>query len=170
MSANQFVSVAGSGKQELRTAISTSGGAGDASKIVQTDAAGKLDSTLMPAGLGVDTEVMATSENLTAGQFVNIYVLSGVRTARLADSNNSRVAHGFVLTATTSPANATVYKSGTNTQFTGLTPGEEQFLGTAGARTTAPEIASPAQIIQSLGYSSDETEVVFTFQSPTLIV
>lgn len=170
MSANQFLSKTAQGQDELRTAIASSVGAGDANKIIQTDGSGRLDPSLMPVGIGADTEVMTTSENLSAGDFVNIWNNAGTRTARLADAQSGRAAHGFVLASSTSGQNATVYKAGSNTALTSLTPGAEYFLGTAGDATASPGIAAPAQLIQSLGYAAAATEIAFTFQSPTLIV
>lgn len=170
MSTNRFLTKNSSGRDALTTAISASGGAGDASKIVATDGSGRLDSSLMPVGLGVDTETIVASEALVAGDFVNIWSNSGVRNVRKAAVDNSRPAHGFVLSAVTSGQNATVFKAGTNSSLTGLTHGAQYFLGNNGAATTTPAIASPAQIIQSLGIACDTTEIAFTFQSPTLIL
>ena len=169
MSTNQFLSKNVNGKTELRTAIETSSGAGDANKIIQTDSTGRIDPSFMPTGIGADTETITVSEPLTAGDFVNIYDDTG-RTARLADVDNGRVAHGFVLESVSNGQDATIYKGGTNTALSGLAPGAEYFLTNGGDATTTPAIANPAQIIQSLGYASDAGELVFTFQSPTLIV
>lgn len=169
MSANQFLTMNTDGKKELRTAIAASTGAGDANKLFQTDSTGRIDPSFMPPGIGADTETIVVSEALTAGDFVNIYDATG-RTARLADVDNGRVAHGFVLANVPNGQNATVYKAGTNTSVSGLTPGAEYFLTNGGDATVTPAIASPAQIIQSLGYASDAGELVFAFQSPTLIV
>lgn len=169
MSTNKFLTIGSNGKDTLTTAISASTGAGDASKIVATDGTGRIDSTLMPVGIGADTETIAATENLAAGDFVNIFNNTGTRGVRKAGVDNNRPANGFVLSAVTSGQNATVYKSGTNTGLSSLTHGTEYFLGNNGAATATPAIAAPAQLIQSLGYASDTTEILFVFQSPTLI-
>lgn len=145
----------------------TSAGAGDAGKIPALDSSGKLDSSLMPSGIGADTEVMATSENLSAGDLVNIWNDAGTRKARKADASNGRRAHGFVLTPVTSPANATVYMSGDITGLTSLTPGANMYLSatTAGASTsTSPSTAG--QMSQEIGTAVSATSIVFKPQQP----
>lgn len=145
----------------------TSAGAGDAGKIVALDSSGKLDNSIMPSGIGADTEVMATSENLSAGDLVNIWNDSGTRKARKADASNGRRAHGFVLAGTTSPSNATVYLSGDITGLTSLTPGTAYYLSgaTAGAVTdTAPSTAG--YISQEIGTAVSTTAIAFEQQQP----
>ena len=145
----------------------TSAGAGDAGKIVALDSSGKLDNSVMPSGIGVDTEVMASSENLAAGDLVNIWNDSGTRKARKADASNGRRAHGFVLSGTTSPANATVYLSGDITGLTSLTPGVAYYLSGATAGTitsTAP--STSGYISQEIGVAVSTTAIAFEQQQP----
>lgn len=147
--------------------LTTSSGAGDAGKIPQLDSSGRLDNSLMPTGIGADTEVMATSENLSAGELVNIWNDGGTRKARKADASNGRRAHGFVLAGTTSPNNATIYFSGDITGLTSLTPGNPMYLSgtTAGAATaTAPSTAG--QISQEIGIAISATAITFEAQQP----
>ena len=140
----------------------TSAGAGDAGRIPALDSSGKLDNSLMPSGIGADTEVMATSENLSAGDLVNIWNDGGTRKARKADASNGRVAIGFVLSATTSPNNATVYLSGDITGLSSLTPGNPYYVSgaTAGAATaTAP--STSGHFVQQIGYAVSTTSIAF---------
>lgn len=149
------------------TGTQTSAGAGDAGKIPQLDSSGRLDNSLMPSGIGADTEVMASSENLSAGDLVNIWNDGGTRKARKADASNGRRAHGFVLAGTTSPNNATVYLSGDLTGLTSLTPGVAYYLSgaTAGAATaTAPSTAG--HISQEIGIAVSTTAIAFEQQQP----
>lgn len=97
----------------------TSAGAGDAGKLVALDASGKIDSTMMPVGIGADTSSIQASENLAAGDFVNIHNSSGARVRKADASTAGKEAHGFVLSTTASGAQATVYFEGTNTQVSG---------------------------------------------------
>lgn len=145
----------------------TSQGSQDAGKIVALDSSGKLDQSMMPSGIGADTEVMASSENLSAGDLVNIWNDSGTRKARKADASNGRRAHGFVLAGTTSPNNATVYLSGDITGLTSLTPGAAYYLSgaTAGASTsTAPSTAG--YLSQEIGIAVSATSIAFQPQQP----
>lgn len=145
----------------------TSAGAGDAGKIVALDSSGKLDNSLMPSGIGVDTEVMATSENLSAGDLVNIWDDSGTRKARKADASNGRRAHGFVLSSSTSPNNATVYMSGDITGLSSLTPGTAYYVSaaTAGA-STATSPTGTGNFTQEIGISVSATAISFKPQQP----
>ena len=59
-----------------------SAGAADAGKIPALDANGRIDQSMMPVGIGADTKLIVTSEALTAGDFVNIYDVSGTATCR----------------------------------------------------------------------------------------
>ena len=145
----------------------TSSGAGSAGKIVALDSAGKLDNTMMPTGIGATTKLAATTESLSAGDLVNLFNDSGTIKARKADASNGRRAVGFVLSAVTSPNNATVYLDGTITGLTGLTPGAAYYLSgaTAGAATaTAP--TTSGYISQEIGIALSATEINFEEQQP----
>jgi len=165
--ANKYVSISGN-SQLLVEGLVTSAGAGDAGKIPALDSGGKLDTTLMPTGVGPDTRTIASSENLAAGDMVNIWDDAGTAKVRKADaSNTGKRAHGFVLAAVTSPANATVYLSGTNDDLSGLTAGTSLFLsgGTAGAVTaTAPTTAS--HLWQPVGIALSTTEARIEIDTP----
>lgn len=161
MTTNKFLTLV-NGVRQLVTAISASAGAGDASKIISTNSSGKLDNTFLPTGVGPDTTTVVTSENLAAGDFVNIYNNTGTSTARKADASNGRDANGFVLAAVTSGQNATVYRLGENNQLTSLAPGTTYYLSatTAGqAAVTAP--SATGQIVQELGVAFSATTLVF---------
>ena len=144
----------------------TSAGAGDAGKIPALDSTGKLDMTMMPVGLGAETDTIVASENLAAGDMVNLWNSTGIK-VRKADASTNKPAHGFVLAAVASGADATVYRvSQLNNQITGMTIGATQFLSTTagGRQETAPSVAS--QIVQVLGVAKSETEMIFAPQPP----
>ena len=168
MSTNKFLTKV-NGQTQLATGINTSVGAGDANKLISTDATGKIASTLLPAGLGVDTISVLASEALSAGDFVNLYNNSGTLNVRKADNSNSREANGFVLTAVSNAATGTVYLKGQNTSVTGLTPGTIYYLGTAGGTTTTAPSASNT-IIQVLGKTLSATNLMFEYDEPTYII
>lgn len=145
----------------------TSAGAGNAGDIVALDGSGKLDTSVMPVGIGAETKVAASSENLSAGDLVNLYNDTGTIKARKADASNGRRANGFVLSSVTSPANATVYLEGLITGLSSLTPGAAYYLsgGTAGAATaTAP--TTTGHLSQEIGIAVSDTEITFEPQQP----
>jgi hypothetical protein len=169
MSTNKFLGLV-SGVRTLFTAIASSAGVADANKIIATDSTGKIDSTLMPAGIGAATESMVASEALTAGDFVNIWLDTGTRKARKADASNGRAANGFVTANVALNANATVILQGANTSLTGLTVGSRYFLSATtpgGSTLTAPTTSS--HIIQELGIAVSATSINFEYDSVTTI-
>lgn len=146
-------------------ATTSSAGAGDAGKIVGLDSSGKIDSSMMPTGIGAETESMVASETLSAGDLVNIFNDSGTRKARKADNSNGRRAHGFVITGVTSAATATVYMEGAITGLTSITLGAPYYLGTTGGNTaTAPTAAGT--LSQEIGIGVSTTAISFEPQQP----
>lgn len=169
MSTNRFVTIS-NGLRRLVTAVSASAGVADALKIIATGSDGRIDSSLMPVGIGAATSSMVASESLAAGAFVNIYENAGVRTARRADASNGRLAHGFVLSAVASAGTATVYQQGENTALSGLTPGVPMFLSAAAAGTaTATSPAAAGTVSQELGTAFSATSLLFEYNPPVFI-
>lgn len=155
--------VAGKTKQVF--SILTSAGAGDSGKIPALDAAGRLDNSFMPLGIGAATVEATASEALSAGNFVNFWNDGGTFSARLADNSNGRMAHGFVTDAVSSSATATVYPiDGVNAELSSLTIGSEYWLGTAGAVTATAldptDVANANKVCQLLGIAKSATELV----------
>lgn len=151
-----------SGKiKAVAEAITSSAGAGDADKLIATDAGGKLDPSFLPAGVGASTVTVQATENLSAGDLVNIYTDTGNARCRKADGATLKKANGFVLAAVTSGNNATIYPLGElNSQHSGLTPGTEYFLSVTvpgGVQTAAPSTAG--QLYQIVGVAVSATEM-----------
>lgn len=139
-------------------------GAGDSGKLPQLDVTGRIDASVLPVGVGVESQQLVASEALAAGNFVNVWNNAGVANVRKADASAvGKEASGFVLAAVASAGTATVFSiSNTNTQLTGLTPGAVHYLSgsTAGAATeTAPTTAS--HFVQQLGRAGSATSLVF---------
>lgn len=164
---DRYIELTSTGLAE-KASVASSAGVGDAGKIPALDSSGRLDSTMMPVGIGSDTASITASENLAAGDFVNIWDSTGAK-VRKADASGGvgKQAHGFVLSAVTAPAAATVYFEGTNTQLTSLTVGATYYLsGTTpgGVTTTIPTTAS--YIAQSLGVAVSTTAINTEISSP----
>jgi hypothetical protein len=159
MATQKFLQHNGSGGFTEVTAASTS----TVDAIVAADGTGRISSTFMPAGIGADTISLPTSEDLAAGNLVNIYDATGTATARKANAtDNTKPCHGFVLAAVTSPANALVYLEGPITALSGLTAGASQFLSaeTSGA-LTANAPSGTGKIVQFIGTAVNATTVDF---------
>lgn len=155
-----------SGKIKEKAAIQTSAGAGDAGKIIAADSSGLIDATFMPVGVAAEVITAASSENLSSGNFVNLYSNAGTLNVRKADAtNNSKPADGFVLANVTSPATATVYLlSNRNTAVSGLTVGADYWLDTTAGAITATAPSASGNIVQRLGKATSATVLIFENQ------
>ncbi|MBX0328259.1 hypothetical protein K2Z83_11285 [Oscillochloris sp. ZM17-4] len=141
-----------------QTAIQQSTGATDADKILRTGPDGKLDSSFLPS-TSDSSETIQASEALSAGDWVNIYNVSGSRRVQKAlATDNTKPAHGYVSAAVNSGANASVFTRGINpvvplSGFTTADVGKPVFLsaGTSGGVTKTPPGAA-GNIVQRLGF------------------
>ena len=157
-----------SGTVTEKAAVQSSAGAGDAGKIPALDAAGKLDNSLMPTGIGADTASITASENLAAGDLVNIHNSTGAKVRKADATTAGREAHGFVLSAVTSGAAATVYFEGSNTGVTGLTPGP-QFLSTTAGIATATAPSGTGNVVQRVGFATAAAALNFQAGIPIVL-
>lgn len=139
-----------------------------ANKVVKLDGSGKLDTTVLPTGVGADTVGITASEALSAGDLINIWNSAGSARCRKADATSAgKEAHGFVLASVSNGNVATVYFEGTNTAVTGLTPGRQYLSTTPGVPTvTAP--SSAGNVVQIVGFATSATAI--NFQSGTPVV
>lgn len=147
-----------------------SAGAADAGEGVALDAAGRLDESVMPTGIGADVKVLTASEALSAGDIVNIWDDAGTAKVRKADADvYAKRAMGFVKDNVSSDASATVYLEGQITGLSGMTPGADQFLSeTAGALTETVPTTSGA-IAQIVGQALDATTLNFEPQQAIVL-
>lgn len=164
--------ILGTDGQEEFTPITTSAGAADANKVIQTDSTGKVDESILPDGIGADVESCTASEALSAGNLVNIYDNGGTLSCRKADASGGRAkaADGFVKAAVSSGQTASVYRTGTVTGLTGLTVGAEYWLSgtTAGGVQLPPIPTATGYIAQSVGKAKSATELMFVRGTPTV--
>lgn len=164
--AQKFLTMISGNFKEVE-ATTTSAGAGDAGKVPALDSAGKLDTSVMPVGIGADTKTIVASENLAAGDLVNVWNDTGTIKVRKADATSpSKRAHGFVLSSVSSAANATVYFEGTITGLSSLTLGGTYFLGTTAGAATATATTTAGHIVQQVGVAISATELSFEPQQP----
>lgn len=167
VSANKVAKLNGAGilAPALVNATVTSAGAGDTGKIVQLDSSGRIDSTVLPVGVGADSTVLTTTEAIASGDFVNVWNSAGAKVRKADATVAGKEAHGFVLVGVGSAASATVYFEGTNTAVTGQTPGNVFLSTTAGiAATAAPSAAG--NVVQRIGFATSATAINFQSQPP----
>jgi hypothetical protein len=142
-------------------ANNSSAGAADAGKLVKLDAGGKLDTTLMPTGVGSESRTMTTTEAVSAGALVNIWNSTGPKIRNADNSAAGKPANGFVIGAIGNGSSGTVYpEEAPITGLSGIVPGTVYFLGVAGAFTTTAPTASGA-VVQEIGVGISTTEILF---------
>lgn len=138
----------------------TGGTSGQAGNIPALDGTGRLDSSVMPVGIGADTYTGNAASALSAGAFVTIKSDGTVDNASAASTGAD--ADGFVLTAVSSGASATVYLSGRNTALSSLTAGSRYYLSdsTPGGVTTT-QVTGLNKRSQFLGRAISTTQLDF---------
>lgn len=161
------------GQKQVETALTESTGNNDAGKIIALNTEGKVDPSMLPESQET-ADILATTENLSAGDFINIYDDSGKASVRLADNSNGRIAHGFVKASASAGANVSVYTLGlTNANLSSLVIGSRCYLGTAGKAIQTPLNESLASnkgyISQYLGIAKSAQEIL-TIQEDGIIL
>jgi hypothetical protein len=159
---------AATGRIVEQSGVAVSAGAASADKFPQLGASGKLDTSLMPSGIGAETQSVIASEALAAGEAVNFWSNVGVINARKADGSTvGKPADGYVKAAFASAATAIVFTDGLNDQLTGLAPGERIYLSgaTAGA-VTSTVVTGAGKTHQYLGKAISATSLQFEPHEP----
>jgi hypothetical protein len=151
-----------------KEATVVSAGAGDAGEIVALDNTGRLDSSVLPVGIGADTAIVTAGEALAAGDFVNVYNDTGAKVRKADATTAGKEAHGFVLAAVDNGDPATVYFEGTNTQVSGATAGVV-FLATSAGGFTSTAPSSTGNVVQKLGVAISTTAISFEAQQPIVL-
>ena len=149
--------------------VLTSAGAGSSGQLPALNGSGTLDPSFMPTGIGADVVTITTSEAISAGAFVNIWVSSGTKVRNADATTSGKQAHGFVLAGASSGGSASVYLSGLNTGVTGQTVGNVFLLagGTGLAGATAP--SASGNLVQGLGVAVSATAIQFAPISPVVL-
>jgi hypothetical protein len=162
--------VAGKTRQIFATVVSL--GAASAGDVVGLGADGRLDASVLPAGIGANVVQAVASEAIGAGKFVELFDDAGVLKMRLADNSNGRPAWGYVKGAVALAASGAAYRLNTvNANLSGLTAGADYWLGTAGGVVDTP--LDPAvdigELDQYLGRASSATELVTVEHAPVYL-
>lgn len=148
-------------------ASASSAGAGDAGKLVKLNGSGKIDETMLPGEIGSEARTIEASENLAAGDLVNIHNSGGARVRKADATSAGKEAHGFVLAAVTSGQDATVYpEENVIDDLDGLTPGARYFLSTTAGAVTDTAPSSSGNVAQEIGVALSATEMLFRPRQP----
>ncbi|ANJ20772.1 hypothetical protein HYO99_gp38 [Roseobacter phage RD-1410W1-01] len=142
------------------------GGAGKANLIPALDLSGRLDSTMMPTGIGAETAVLEAFGALAAGDFVNVFNDNGVAKVRKADASDTVApANGFVLAAFAAGESATVYFGGLNSAVSGVTAGPA-FLSTTPGLSNHVAPGAAGNVVQRIGFAVNASTINVQFQDP----
>lgn len=130
-----------------------------------TLAAGTFDGALVgDNSLAVDKQFVVDapcSENLTAGDIVNVWNNEGLHMVRKAKASAvGYEAHGFVLDTVTTGQQVNVYTNGYNPLLVDLAPGP-QFLSTTAGKVSSTPPTDVGTIVQRVGYAPDSTTLNF---------
>lgn len=109
------------------------------------------------------TEITA-SEDLAAGNLVNVWNSSGAKVRKADATTAGKPAHGFVLAAVSSGAPATVYFEGLVGRPV-LTPGDYYLSTTPGGVTATPPSGS-GNVVQRIGVAVSTTAIDFEADDP----
>ena len=160
MAASKFLALVSGRIREVFATVASSGALDDG-KIVALGTDGRLDSSVLPVGVGIETKSIQASENLSAGNLVNIWNSGGQFRVRKADATSSgKEANGFVLSSVTSGQTAQVYLEGTVTGLSGLLPGR-YYLSTTPGEITDTVPSNAGNVVQYVGNSVSGTELTF---------
>ena len=164
---DKFLTADAAGKQLLKdVGVTTSSGATDAGKAAVLNAAGFLDETLFAPGFGADAVMIIASENLTAGDFVNVWNDAGAFKVRKADATTyGKQAMGFVAASALAGVAAKVTFEGTNSSVAGVTAGNV-FLSTTAGGFTATAPTATGNVVQKIGIGVSATSINVEFAQP----
>jgi hypothetical protein len=169
MSAKKFLRLVSGRIQEI-AGVTSSAGAGNDGDIPALDSTGRLDVTMMPVGVAPDVKIIAATEDLSAGDFVNIYNSTGLKCRKADATAAGKEANGFVLAAVTSGQNATVYFDSINTQVSGFTVGAVVYLSTTPGQATETVPSGSGNVVQELGQALTATEIEVDLQGRGVIL
>lgn len=171
---SKYINLDNTGNFIEKSAAVTSTGAGQDAIVATDPVTGKLDSSMLPSGIGSDNVSVICSESLSAGDLVNLYNNGGTLNARKADNtaaNQGKTADGYVKSAYSASATAVVYIDvGTlNSNLTGLVVGSLYFLAATGG-VTATRPTTSGHTVQKVGKAVSTTTLVFRPESAVALV
>lgn len=149
--------------------ITTSAGAGDASKVAQTDSSGRFDQSLMPVGVVPDVYNANASGAITAGDLC--YVTAGGLIARASAAVAGNPSIGFSLTSVTTGNPAVLYFSGRDTAVSGLTVGSRYYLSdsTPGG-ITLTSVTGSGKLHQYVGTAITTTSLIYDRSQDAIVL
>lgn len=148
-----------SGRQTEVQPITTSAGAADASKMIQTDSNGTLDPSLMPSGITPDQKSGTSNGTITAKDLVYVETAGTIARASAAAAGNQ--AMGWATTSVATGQPIIMQLEGKITGLSALTPGARYFLSTTPGGIVTPCPTGTGVLAQYVGTALSATELNF---------
>lgn len=156
-----------SGRMQDYVPLIASTGVASSGAVPALNAAGLLDVSFMPPGLGADVATLTASEAIAAGAYVNVWNNAGVFAVRNADGSVAgKQADGFTLGALASGASGLIYFQGINIAVTGQVPGLVFLSDTAVGAAATTGATAAGHTYQQIGLALSATSVQFDPQVP----
>lgn len=151
--------------------ITTSAGAGDATKMIQTDANGLIDPSLMPSGIAPDQQTANANGTITAKDLVYMEAAGTIARATAA-AGTPQQAMGWAQTSVTTGQPVTMQLEGRITGLAGLTTGSRYYLSdvTPGGLLIAPGPVGSGKLAQYIGTALSTTVLNFEPDDGVLLV
>jgi hypothetical protein len=162
----KLIKVNTNGTQQEYAGVTNSAGAGNAGDIPALDGNGKLDQTFLPTGIGQDAVTAVAGEALGAGDMV--YFGAGGTVLKADATAIGKAARGYVTSAVSNGANATVFFDDSNPSLSALVPGTTYYLSATAGQVTATPPTTAGQIVQEIGFASSATNLRVNIQVPVI--
>ena len=143
-------------------------GISSAGKLLALGADGRLDASVMPIGIGQNTQTATAVDSIPAGSVVSLFNNSNTTFMRRADGTSvGKEAHAFVKEAVAQNALGTAYLPGNVlTGLTSLTPGLRYYLSTTPGTVQATPLSATGNVHQLIGVASNTTSLIFEPEEP----
>lgn len=134
----------------------------DVFPIVDVSAVGAARNKKMTVAEALGFPVMTASEDLAAGNFVNIHASTGAKIRKADADDDTRPVHGFVPVAILNTASGVVILPGRKLSgLSGLTAGAVHYLSTTGGAITDTPPSGAGNLVQEVGVAISATELLF---------
>lgn len=151
--------------------ITTSAGAGDASKMIQTDSSGLIDASLMPSGIVPDQFAGTSNGAITAKDLCYVEAAGTIARATAA-SPTPQQCIGWATSSVATGQPVTIQLEGKITGLAGLTVGARYFLSdvSPGGLLVAPGPTGAGKYAQWVGTAVSATVLNFEPDDAILLV
>lgn len=132
-----------------------------AGDVLALDSTGRIDSSVLPVGLGADTLVATSAEVLSSANPM-VYIKSDGQVANASATSGGNPTIGFVISNYSFGAQAIVYFEGRITGLSGLTIGARYYLSdTVPGGITATPVTGTGKLHQYIGRAVSATTITF---------